>query len=289
MIRRHLGALALATFAAGTVSPAFATHEIPFAPDADDRMWLSVGGTSCHSEAAPGVNGTPTCPGGGSASGVLDPSLERAHSVWLQNGATLKGGGSTSANSLAVFLQSNNMFGRSTAVIEDTYVLSGPAGDIDLGVVFSAEGVFQILQHPIGRILGQGSAQIGVGGGMGTNGASVLPILASASFETPLVNGGSPAPFPFELGVAFDLPVTVGSPFDLAFLLNVSSTHAVQANALNTALIDFVIPEGYALTSALGWTSPFQVGVPTPVPVPAAVWLFLPSLAALGLMPRRRG
>jgi len=134
-------------------------------PAPGDRMYVSVAGTNC---IYPVVIGAGTCPGAGSASGVL-PIQEFTHPFWETFDVDLIGGGSTSANSLQIYLETNTGFGRTTAVIEDTYVLNGPAGAVDIDVALAAEVIIDLVLGPTVP-WGQGFSSIRIGTGMSVAG-----------------------------------------------------------------------------------------------------------------------
>lgn len=252
-------------------------------PDPTDRQWLSVGSGYCYANAP---NGTPTCPGGGTATGSIDPATEFTDPYWKQYGVYIGGGGSTSANTLRVFVRANSGFSRTTAVIRDTYVLLGPAGTVDIGAAFTADGSVDILDTGVPGVgfAGQAYATIAIGTGMSTGGTSVVGYLAGDVYETGFVN--SPAHFEFDLATSVTKTVTVGTAFDLAFVFQVHGSIAYQADGLSTGLIDFTLPDGYTLTSTLGWTSPTAT---TTVPAPASVAILAVGLVGLRIMrPRRR-
>ena len=64
----------------------------------------------------------------------------------------------------------------------------------------------------------------------------------------------------FDLRATHALEVLPGTTFDLAFLLEVQTTNGAIVDALNTATIDFVLPDGYSLTSVLGFGAASATG-----------------------------
>lgn len=252
-------------------------------PLSTDHQWLSVGANYGFN---PAQNGTPTVAETGS--GFIDPTSEFTDPYWQNFGVFQGGGGSTSANTLRVYSEGNSSFTRATAVVEDTYTLSGPAGSVSIEVQFSADGFIDIIQNPpFSYEVGVGSAKIEIGSSMvhsGTqSGLDINGFIVGDNFGTGIVNnqnGDKVLHYDFDLLATHTMTVATGTPFGLAFLFETHGVSGVRANGLNTGLIDFTLPEGYTLTSELGWTSP--------VPEPTTHVLIGLGLAGFSFARRRK-
>lgn len=251
-----------------------------------DRQWLSVGGTYCYRNTP---NGTPTCPNVGTASGFLDHTVERADVYWQGFNVSLKGGGSTSASTLKALVAGNSGFARSTAIIEDTYLLTGPAGElVSIEAVIVADGSADIVTRSTGQLNGGAFATVRIGDAMQTDGTDLVSSFAQDTYFPGYVNpdlGLNPdlVHDDFDLRATHALEVLPGTTFDLAFMLEVQATNGAIVDALNTATIDFVLPDGYSLTSVLGFGAASAT-----VSEPAAIVVFATGLAGLLIRRRRR-
>lgn len=254
-------------------------------PLATDNQWLSLGGAYCGAFPT-SSSGFPTCVG--TASGSLATDTQYSHQSWADNlGISQVGGGSISANALRIYTKSNASASRASAVMQDTYTLSGAEGDVDIKVLYEADGYFNILDDYLGRPAGRGTANIKIGTSMLRD-----ELFGGTDVGGPTVGEGYTTGFIFEnkkidfqLKIEKIITVTAGTAFDLAFFFALTNSNAVEGNGLNTALIDFELPDSYTLTSEGGWTSPSAL---TPVPLPAALPLFATGLVGLGFAGYRR-
>jgi hypothetical protein len=258
-------------------------------PTTSDHQWINVGGSYCVN---PSTGGASTCSETGS--GYIDPASEFTHPQWQSYGIFQGGGGSTSANTLGVFSKGNYGTTRTVAMVEDTYLLSGPAGTVSIGVNFSASGSFDITRtyiHPYEN--GRGNAYLDIGTSLSRTGSTAGTYISGSIYGANddyttgyIVNSGGNQNlhYAFDMLATHTMNVSAGSSFSLAFSYIVTGTGGVIGNGLGGGLIDFVLPEGYTLTSDLGWTSPSASSVPTSEPT--ALVIFGLGLAGLGAMRR---
>lgn len=271
-----LNMLAAMAFAVLAVSQA-AKAVVIVQPDPSDRQWVAVGGGNCHGSERP--NGTPTCPGGGTASGFIDPMTEFASAHFQNFGATLKGGGSTSANALRIFVESNSGFSFASAAIVDTYTIVGPdTGATSITARITADATAASRVTTIGETFGNATFSLAIGTGLFTSGRSVVNQIASDEFSTGLLQ--STAAVPIQLVAEDTFTVTPGVAFNLAYAFTVHGTAGIVANGLNTATIEFDLPDGYSISSTLG----FSAGTTSSsdVPEPPALALLASALLLLG-------
>ena len=265
---------ALLAYSLGSIilSPAAAAVVI-VQPEPTDRQWIAVGGSNCHGSDNP--NGTPTCPGGGTASGSIDPTTEFASAFKQALGVTLKGGGSTSANALRIYVESNSGFSFASAAIVDTYTVFGPAGDVPITVSLAADATAAARNTTINEVFGSATFSLAIGTALSQSGRDVHNHLADDQFTTGLIR--STAEVPIELTAQETLTITPGVAFNLAYGFSVTGTAGIIANGLNTATIDFALPDGYAISSVLGFSSGSTSGS-SDVPEPSALAVLAPAI-----------
>lgn len=237
---------------------------VPTSANAIPMQQVTIGSNYAFN---PSTNGSPTAPTGVSTTGFLDPTTQHAHPHWQGFGVSVEGGGSTSANELRFFLESNAGFTFASAVIADTYTISGPAGVIPITVSLSSSATYEALPLTSGTVYGAANFGLGIGTAMAESGRSLVNVLDFKSFYTG--NLFTTAEFNANLSASAVRNVTVGEPFDLAYEFSVTGSGGIRADGMNTGIIEISLPEGYTITSALGY------GVPEPTSL---------SLAGIGLM-----
>lgn len=85
----------------------------------------------------------------------------------------------------------------------------------------------------------------------------------------------------FDVAIPVPLQITVGEPFVLAVSVGIDHTALAQTDMLGTATLSFDLPTGYGISSELGFVNA------TPVPLPSALLLAFPVIAALWHSRRR--
>ena len=237
-------------------------------PPAEFDTWVTHAGSLCHNPQA----NTP-CDG---AEGSL-PVEDRTHPTWTAAGRFTSGGGTASANQLAAFVAGNSAFFRLNASVQDTYTLSGPPGDVDITVHLSAEAhARRLFNPPVGQPAGGMFLIVKVGQAIRSDGETIVNVMSQDVDQMP--SGTGPLEVDLAAEISMPLTVTANTPFALAHNLELSGSSAAEADALNTAIIDFTVPDGYTLTSELGWT---------PIPEPSMLALCLSGLAAAAASGRR--
>lgn len=273
-LRGALLALAIGSLAISQTAQAV----VVVVPDPSDRQWVAVGGSYCHGSESP--NGTPTCPDGGTATGFIDPMTEFASSHYQNFGITLKGGGSSSANALRIYIESNSGFSFASAAIEDTYTIIGPgSGDVSITARITADATAAARNTPINEVFGSANFSLAIGtGGLSTSGRGILNQIASDAASTGTLR--STAEVPIELVAEDTFTVTPGVAFNLGYSFSVIGSAGIIANGLNTATIGFDLPDGYSITSTLGFSS--GTASSSSVPEPPALALLVSAVLLLG-------
>lgn len=247
-----------------------------------DRQWIRIGSNHCF---FPSTNGAPTCPAGGTASGFIDPATQHAHPTFQASGVSVLGGGSTEANALRIFIEASRGFSFAGAVIADTYTLAGPAGTVSLSATLTAEATVTAIPASTGDIFSSVNIGIAIGQGINPGGSGVAVQLASDSLFTNLV---TTTPLEIDLAVEHAFDVTVGTPFNLAHHFATTNAGGIRVDGLSTATIGFTLPDGYSLTSVLGFQSEQTGGGATGVSAPAGLGLLAFATGALAALRRRR-
>ncbi len=237
----------------GTVATVFVFLLTPIAAHAAPMQQVSIGSTYCSDPAA--GFGAPTCPTGVSTTGFLDSTTQHAHPTW-QPTISVKGGGSTSATKLRFFVEANAGFSYASAVIADTYTITGAPGNIPITVSLTASATAEAVQRPPGDYFGSANFGLNIGTAVAASGRNVVNLLGSDTAASG--NLFAPGLVNINMAAMAMLNVTVGVPFDLAYDFSVTGSSGIRADGLNTGTINISVPAGYTITSALGY------GVPEP-------------------------
>lgn len=269
-LRRVLAACAFC----GIFLPQAASAVVVVQPEPGDRQWVAVGGTNCHGSESP--NGTPTCPGGGTASGSIDPATEFASAFKQGFGVTLKGGGSTNANALRIYVESNTGFSFVSAAIEDTYTVTGPSsGDVSITARITADAMAASRVTTIGEVFGSAQLFLAIGTALSSSGRDVLNHIADDQVSTGQLQ--STAAVAYELVAEETMTITPGDAFNLAYSFAANGTAGIIVDGLSTATIEFDLPDGYAITSTLGFSAG-TTSNSTEMSEPSALALLAPVL-----------
>jgi hypothetical protein len=221
----------------------------------------------------------------GSVGSIPDPSPNYVGDPgYLANGGRVYANADAAANRLrssysdrmtdSVFLYNSIM---------DTYSISGPAGSsgtpVGARVIVHLTGTLYVgLTNPLqgGLHVGGSFLELEVGTWDPSSDPAALEQFRVIPFDTTnfvqranlgIANWGSSAPtLPVDLVIDQVLTRTVGTPFDIAYGLNVSGNGAGNIsespspapNEYMVASIDWVLPPGYQITSALGWSAPLS-------------------------------
>jgi hypothetical protein len=163
----------------------------------------------------------------------------------------------------------------------DTYSISGPAGSngtpVGARMIVHLTGTLYVgLTNPLqgGLHVGGSFLELEVGTWNPSSDPGALEQFRVNPFDTTnfvrhasigIANWGNSTPtLPVDLVIDQVLTETVGTPFDIAYGLNISGNGAGNISESPSpapdeymaATIDWVLPQGYQITSVLGWSAP---------------------------------
>ena len=237
-IRQHCGALA-------AVALAFVSADAAGAP----IQAVTFGASSAFPS---GTNGAPTVVT--SLTGELLPDTNWAHPTQPLS-TRLFAGGFANANALGVYADVNVGFSYTSAIIRDDYVISGPDGPVEITLNLTGEATFTAQEQlNSGIISGTGNFNIYIGTGVSSDGRNVSGIQAQDNLLLLSIQDTNPRSV--ELETSYTTTVQANENFTFSYGFVVNGSGGYLAEGLNTAAIGIDLPEGYTITSSLGYVVP---------------------------------